>query len=58
MTKQHKPATQLLPATARREVFDCLKDVFKITGDIESPVEPAENWEALRLIGAGGSRGA
>jgi prevent-host-death family protein len=49
ITKKGKPVAKLVPAdTASPDIFDCLKDVFKIVGDIESPVVPPEDWEALR----------
>ncbi|HJT00103.1 MAG TPA: type II toxin-antitoxin system Phd/YefM family antitoxin [Terriglobales bacterium] len=49
ITKKGKPVAKLVPPdTAPQDVFDCLKDVFKIVGDIESPVVPLEDWEALR----------
>ena len=49
ITKKGKPVAKLVPPdTASQDVFDCLKDVFKIVGDIESPLVPPEDWEALR----------
>lgn len=49
ITKKGKPVAKLMPPdTAPHDVFDCLKDVFRIVGDIESPVVPPEDWEALR----------
>jgi prevent-host-death family protein len=49
ITKRGKPVAKLVPADKRGDdIFGCLKGVFKIVGDIESPVVPLEDWEALR----------
>ncbi|HEV2116173.1 MAG TPA: type II toxin-antitoxin system Phd/YefM family antitoxin [Terriglobales bacterium] len=49
ITKKGKPVARLVPAdTAPHDVFDCLKGVFEIVGDIESPAVPAEDWETIR----------
>ena len=49
ITKRGKPVAKLVPADKNpADVFGCLKGVFKIVGDIESPVVPLEDWEALR----------
>ncbi len=49
ITKKGKPVAKLVPADAApRDVFDCLKDVFRIVGDIEAPAVRPEDWEALR----------
>jgi prevent-host-death family protein len=49
ITKKGKPVAKLVPAdTPSRDVFDCLKDVFKVIGDIESPAVPPEEWEVVR----------
>ncbi len=49
ITKRGKPVVKLVPAGKRADdVSGCLKGVMKITGDIESPVLPLEDWEALR----------
>ena len=49
ITKRGKPVAKLVPADKNPDdIFGCLKDVFKIVGDIESPVVPLEDWEALR----------
>jgi prevent-host-death family protein len=49
ITKKGKPVAKLVPPdTAPQDIFDCLKDVFKIVGDIESPAVPPEDWEVLR----------
>jgi len=48
ITKKGKPVAKLVPADAPQDVFDCLKDVFKIVGDIESSAVAAEDWEAHR----------
>ena len=49
ITKRGKPVAKLVPPDERPDnIFGCLKGVFKIAGDIESPVVPPEDWEALR----------
>ena len=40
---------KLVPVESQLDdVFGCLKDEIKIVGDIESPVVPLEDWDALR----------
>jgi prevent-host-death family protein len=49
ITKKGKPVAKLVPPdTAPRDILGCLKGVIEIVGDIESPVVPPEEWEALR----------
>ena len=49
ITKKGRPVAKLVPAEAQPEdIFGCLKDEIKIVGDIESPVVPLEDWDALR----------
>lgn len=49
ITKRGKPVAKLVPADdAEREFIGRLKGVIRVVGDIESPVEPPEAWEALR----------
>ncbi|HEU5335618.1 MAG TPA: type II toxin-antitoxin system Phd/YefM family antitoxin [Terriglobales bacterium] len=49
ITKRGQPVAKLIRAHPRRvRLFGCLKGVLKVVGDIESPVVPAEDWEALR----------
>ncbi len=49
ITKRGKPVVKLIPAEKRTDdIFGCLKGIMKITGDIESPVVPLEDWEALK----------
>jgi prevent-host-death family protein len=49
ITKRGKPVAKLVPADKTPDdVFGCLRGVIKIVGDIESPVVPLEDWEALR----------
>lgn len=49
VTKRGKPVVKLFPADkASSDIFGCLKGVVKIVGDIESPLETPEVWEALR----------
>ena len=49
ITKRGKPVAKLVHADKRGDdIFGCLKGVFKIVGDIESPVVAPEEWEANR----------
>lgn len=50
ITKKGRPVAKLVPADTARDddIFDCLKGVMDIVGDIESPLVPASDWEALR----------
>jgi prevent-host-death family protein len=49
ITKRGKPVAKLVPADKPgNDIFGCLKGVVKIVGDIESPLVPPEDWEALR----------
>jgi prevent-host-death family protein len=49
ITKRGKPVAKLVPADKTDTSFlGCLEIVVRITGDIESPIEPPEAWEALR----------
>ena len=49
ITKKGRPVAKLVPADGPPEdIFGCLKDEIKIVGDIESPVTPLEDWDALR----------
>jgi prevent-host-death family protein len=49
ITKRGKPVAKLVPAEEPKDDFiGRLKGVMKIVGDIESPVVPLEDWEALR----------
>jgi prevent-host-death family protein len=49
ITKRGKPVAKLVPADRpASDVFGCLQGVVRIVGDIESPVVPPEDWEALR----------
>jgi prevent-host-death family protein len=49
ITKRGKPVAKLVPADdTEREFISRLKGRFRVVGDIESPVEPPEAWEALR----------
>jgi antitoxin (DNA-binding transcriptional repressor) of toxin-antitoxin stability system len=49
ITKKGRPVAKLVPAEGQPEdIFGCLKDEIKIVGDIESPVVPLEDWDALR----------
>ncbi len=49
ITKKGRPVAKLVPAESHAEdIFGCLKDEIKIVGDIESPVVPLEDWDALR----------
>jgi prevent-host-death family protein len=49
ITKRGKAVAQLVPMPAQKDDFiGSLKGVFRIVGDIESPVVPLEDWDALR----------
>lgn len=49
ITKKGRPVAKLVPAEGQPEdIFGCLKNEIKIVGDIESPVVPLEDWDALR----------
>ena len=49
ITKNGKPIVKLVPANQpTRDFFGCLEGIIEIVGDIESPVQPAEDWKALR----------
>lgn len=49
ITKRGKPVAKLVPADKNPDdIFGCLKGVFEIVGDIESPVVSPDEWEANR----------
>lgn len=49
ITKRGKPVAKLVPADkTREELIGRLEGVVSITGDIESPIEPADAWESSR----------
>ncbi len=49
ITKRGRPVAKLVPADeAPRDFLGRLEGIVRIVGDIESPIEPAEAWEALR----------
>ncbi len=49
ITKRGKPLAKLVPAEKISDDFiGSLEGVIKIVGDIESPVVPLEDWDALR----------
>jgi antitoxin (DNA-binding transcriptional repressor) of toxin-antitoxin stability system len=49
ITKRGRPVAKLVPVdTGRDDFIGRLEGVIKIVGDIESPVEPPESWEAVR----------
>lgn len=49
ITKRGKPVAKLVPAESmERDFIGRLEGKIRITGDIESPIEPTEAWEALR----------
>ena len=49
ITKHGRPVAKLVPAQeSARPFLGRLEGSIKITGDIESPVVPAEDWEVLR----------
>lgn len=49
ITKRGKPLAKLIPPDKpSKDLIGRLKGIIKITGDIESPIEPPEEWESLR----------
>jgi prevent-host-death family protein len=49
ITKRGKPVAKLVPAgNEDREFLGRLEGIIRIVGDIESPVEPPEAWDALK----------
>jgi prevent-host-death family protein len=49
ITKHGRPVAKLVPADdVPRAFLGRLEGLVKIVGDIESPIEPVEAWEALR----------
>ena len=49
ITKKGRPVAKLVPVGSPAEdFFGCLAGTMEIVGDIESPVERPEAWEALR----------
>jgi prevent-host-death family protein len=49
ITKKGKPVAKLVPAVPpTKDFLGCMAGIIEIVGDIESPVEPPEAWEALR----------
>ncbi|MBZ5492233.1 MAG: hypothetical protein LAO76_14990 [Acidobacteriia bacterium] len=48
-TKGGRPVAKLVRAEeAPREFLGRLEGIVKITGDIESAIEPADSWDAVR----------
>jgi prevent-host-death family protein len=49
ITKRGRPVAKLVPVEeSPREFLGRLEGLVKIVGDIESPVEPSDSWEASR----------
>ena len=49
ITKRGKPVAKLVPVDEAKDDFiGRLKGVFRVAGDIESPVVPPEDWESAR----------
>ena len=49
ITKRGKPVAKLVPAENETlEFLGRLQGIIRIVGDIESPIEPAEAWDALK----------
>jgi prevent-host-death family protein len=50
ITKRGLPVAKLVHPDngADDDIFGCLKGLFKIVGDIESPLVPVDDWEAIR----------
>src|SRR5258708_20267634 len=47
ITKRGKPVARLVPAGKPVKFMRSLKGIFKIVGDIESPLNPPESWETV-----------
>jgi antitoxin (DNA-binding transcriptional repressor) of toxin-antitoxin stability system len=50
ITKRGKPVAKLVPVDnpEKDDFIGRLKGVFQVVGDIESPVVPLEDWDALK----------
>ena len=49
ITKRGRPVAKLVPAEETpRKFLGRLKGIVNIMGDIESPIEPADAWDAER----------
>ena len=49
ITKRGRPVAKLVPVDGGKDDFiGRLEGIVRIVGDIESPVEPPEAWDALR----------
>ena len=49
ITRKGRPIAKLVPTGLPNEdFFGCLAGIIEIVGDIESPVQPTEDWDALR----------
>jgi prevent-host-death family protein len=49
ITKKGRPVAKLVPADPPgQDFFGCLAGTIEIVGDIESTLQPAEDWKALR----------
>jgi len=49
ITKRGKPVAKLVPVDSKKDDWiGRLNGKIRIVGDIESPVVPLEDWEALR----------
>ena len=49
LTGWSSTVVKIVPAdTPARDAFGCLAGRLEIVGDVESPVAPAEDWEAAR----------
>ncbi|HTR64993.1 MAG TPA: type II toxin-antitoxin system Phd/YefM family antitoxin [Terriglobales bacterium] len=49
ITKRGKPVAKLVPADKRTEsILGRLEGIVRVAGDIESPIERPEAWDALR----------
>jgi prevent-host-death family protein len=49
ITKRGRPVAKLVPVEeSPREFLGRLEGLVKIVGDIETPIEPSDSWEASR----------
>ena len=48
ITKRGRPVAKLVPPnTSSDDFIGHLEGIVRVVGDIESPIEPPENWEVL-----------
>jgi len=49
ITKRGRPVAKLVPVESDKpSLIGRLEGIVRITGDIESPIEPPEAWDSVR----------